>query len=130
MKKILWVCVIGWPLVSSGCVNSESFAEGSTAQATCVPNTCPFEVAPNSFGVVCTAPLPCSTNVSRTEAVTIEFNRPVRLPGLFFVTFTDNSAVNDVTTSLSPDGLTVSITPTTPLSADTSFFVILTEVFE
>jgi len=62
--------------------------------------------------------------------VLIEFNRPIRLPGLGLITFTDNDAINDVTTSLSADGLTLIITPTSTLSANTSFLAILAEVFE
>ncbi len=108
----------------------EAFAAVPIAQTTCVPNTCPFEIAPNSFGVSCSTPLPCATNVPTAAPVLIEFNRPIRLPGLGLITFTDNDAINDVTTSLSADGLTLIITPTSTLSANTSFLAILAEVFE
>ncbi len=128
--KICWVCFIGCLFVSSNYINGASFAQGSATQPAHVLRTCPFEIAPNSFGVVCTTPLPGATNVSTTAAVTIEFNRPIRLLGLGLIAFTDNNAVNDVTFSLSPDDLTLIITPTRPLSADTSFLLILAEIFE
>jgi hypothetical protein len=75
------------------------------------------------MAVLCTTPTPCSTNVSTTDPLMIEFTLPIDLGNLGADILSETGQSFDLAISLSDDGRTLIATPTAPLLDDHSYAI-------
>ncbi|UCG15251.1 MAG: Ig-like domain-containing protein [Phycisphaerales bacterium] len=91
----------------------------------CTPMTCPFVDSTATMAVLCTTPTPCSTNVSTTDALVVEFTQPFDLNDLGADILSETGQSFDVAISQSTDGTTLVATPTTPLLDDHTYAIVI-----
>ena len=91
----------------------------------CTPMTCPFVTATETMAVRCTTPLPCATNVSTTDTMTIEFTQPFDLNDLGADLLSETGQSFDVTISQSNDQTQLIIALSEPLLENHSYAFVI-----
>ena len=100
--------------------------DGDGHGAGCTPMECPFvDPATSTMAVVCTTPTPCSTNVSRTDPLIVEFTIPFDLNDLGADILSETGQSFDVDVSQSEDGTMLVITPTAPLLENHTYAIVI-----
>ena len=91
----------------------------------CAAMNCPFDVPADTMAVICTTPTPCSTNVSRTDPLTVEFTVPFDLNDLGADILSETGQSFDVDVSQSEDGKSLVVTPTEPLLENHTYAIVI-----
>ena len=91
----------------------------------CTPMTCPFVTDTETMAVLCTTPLPCATNVSTTDTMTIEFTQPFDFNDLGADLLSETGQSSDLALSQSEDQTQLIIKPNEPLLDDHTYAFVI-----